>query len=422
MSLLLDALKRAEQEKLAKQGEHPANEAGPPQRREASAAAALELQPLGNAKAGAAAAPAGAAKSPAATAQAVFQAKAAAKEEGARNHTMIWIVAGVVVLFAIAIGGYVWYQLNSMPQRITTLRPRAAPTPPPASGDVPTRQDTLVPGAIAPGQPRGNAMPTMAASAPAPGFTPPATPSNAPSSAKAAEPASPAATTAAVNRKPAADVTSPEAAAQLVKDAPPAGPTMRLAPSEKPRIPVEVEAGYGALRSGDLAAARRSYAAALAADGSSLDAHLGLATVEARLGNVAAAVSHYRRALDLDPRNATALAALASLADAVQPELAESRLRADVGRHPQSPALHFALGNVYAASRRWEEAQAEYYEAHRLEPAGADILYNLAVSMDHMGQQRLAADYYRRALEAARGQAAQFDPETVARRLAELRP
>jgi Flp pilus assembly protein TadD len=77
---------------------------------------------------------------------------------------------------------------------------------------------------------------------------------------------------------------------------------------------------------------------------------------------------------------------------------------------------------VYVAQSRWTEAQAAYFEAHRLEPGNADVLYNLAVSLDHLGQSRLAADYYGRALEASRGQAAQFDPVPVARRLRELRP
>ena len=175
-----------------------------------------------------------------------------------------------------------------------------------------------------------------------------------------------------------------------------------------------------ALRSGDLATARRSYALALTADAASIDAQLGMATVEARLGNRAAAASHYRRALDVDPRNATALAGLASLADYSRPEALESQLRGDVARYPQSAALRFTLGNLYAAQSRWSEAQAEYFEAHRLEPASADIVFNLAVSLDHLGQSRLAAEFYRRALEAARGQATQFDPAPVARRLAEL--
>jgi tetratricopeptide (TPR) repeat protein len=160
----------------------------------------------------------------------------------------------------------------------------------------------------------------------------------------------------------------------------------------------------------------------VAADPANLDAQLGLATVEARSGNRGAAAARYRRALDIDARNPTAVAGMAALADSARPEAVEAQLRADAARAPQSAALQFALGNVYVAQSRWTEAQAAYFEAHRLEPGNADVLYNLAVSLDHLGQSRLAADYYGRALEASRGQAAQFDPVPVARRLRELRP
>jgi Tfp pilus assembly protein PilF len=260
--------------------------------------------------------------------------------------------------------------------------------------------DTLVPGAIAPGTPRNETTPGAGA-----GTLPPLAPAPAPRAEESAPPAR----------------STTELAARLVKDTPPT-PSLRLAPAERPRVPAEIAAGYEALRAGDLREARRSYAGALAADPSSLDAQLGLATIEGRLGNAAAAAVHYRRALDLDPRNATALAGLASIADMSQPEILEGQLRADIGRYPQSAALHFALGNLYASRQRWEEAQGAYFEALRIEPASADTLYNLAVAMDHMRQSRLAADYYRRALDASRGQAAQFDPAAAQRRLAELRP
>jgi tetratricopeptide (TPR) repeat protein len=145
-----------------------------------------------------------------------------------------------------------------------------------------------------------------------------------------------------------------------------------------------------------------------------------MATVEARAGNRNLANAHYRRALETDPRNATALAGLAALADSTAPEAVEGQLREDVARFPDSAALQFALGSHYAGQGRWGEAQAAFFEAHRLDPTGADILYNLAVSLDHMAQPRLAADFYRRAVEAARVQQTQFDPEPVRRRIAEL--
>jgi Flp pilus assembly protein TadD len=185
-------------------------------------------------------------------------------------------------------------------------------------------------------------------------------------------------------------------------------------------VPAQLAAGYESLRNGDLAAARRGYAAALASQPQSLDAELGLATVEARSGNGSAALARYRKALELDPRNPTALAGLASLADYSQPHALEAELRSDLAVHPQSSALHFTLGNLYASQSRWGEAQAEFFEAHRLEPTSADIVLNLAVSLDHMGRSRLAAEFYARALALSKGQATQFDPAPVARRLAEI--
>jgi len=422
MSLLLDALKRAEQEKLAKQGERPANDAAAspaPEpasaKREASKAASLELQPVNPAQPAGAPPPASAARpAGAATAQAVFQAKAAApKEQAGRNATMLWVIGGVIAVAILGIGGYVWWSLSSLTPKgpFTTLK-RSAPIAPIAEGPSgQSKRDSLVAGANAPGAPMRSDAPLLPPAAPTP---PPA--SSAPLPSSASTTSSPITTL-----PPRAAPRRPDLAASLEKDAP-AAPSLKLAPAEKPRVPTEIAAGYDALRAGDLPAARRSYVAALTADPSSLDANLGLATIEARLGNTPAAAILYRRALDLDPRNATALAGLASIADMSQPEQLEATLRSDIARYPQSAALHFALGNLYASRGRWEEAQGAFFEALRLEPASADTLFNLAVAMDHMGQQRLAADYYRRALDAARGQTAQFDPALVARRLSELRP
>jgi Tfp pilus assembly protein PilF len=416
MSLLLDALKRAEQEKLAKQGDRAANDpppSAPSARRESAGAGSLELQPI----AGSAASPPQAASAKgAATAQAVFQAKAAAAPApGARKSTLLWIGGTVVVLIALGIGGYIWWSVSSLQPKITTLRPRSATTSPPQASAAASspRQDTLVPGANAPntGAPQTGSQPMATSSA---------QPTSAPSSA---QPPSGAATGASppASARPESGRGNADLAAQLVRDGT-TTPQLRLTPPEKPRVPAAIVAGYDALRSGDMTAARRSYTAAVAGEPASVDAHLGLATVEARVGNVSAAASHYRRVLDLDPRNATALAGLASMADLSHPESLEEQLRTDLSRYPQSAALHFALGNLYASRNRWEEAQSSFFEALRLEPSSADTLYNLAVAMDHMNQRRLASEYYGRALEASRLQTAQFDPALVQRRIAELKP
>jgi tetratricopeptide (TPR) repeat protein len=400
MSLLLDALKRAEQEKLSK-GPDRIGLAEAPQAAN-SPSSSLELQPVTPPP------PAGVAmnRNDAAKAQTVFNAKTAPRAEDKSNRATLFAIAGAIGIVVIAAAGYVWYSIKLLtpPPIAAKMRPRPppAPTPAPASSEPSSasKMEALMqPGAHANLPP----LATLTAAAPKPAAATPA----------AAAPGAPA-----MNADQAAVL-------GLLKAAPPAPPAepLRLERTAgSARVPAEVTTGYEALRTGNFDAARRNYAAAVAADPASLDAQLGLATVEARSGNRGAAVNHYRKALELDPRNGTAAAGMAALADSARPEMVEAQLRADLQRSPRSAALHFALGNLYVAQARWGQAQAAYFEAHRLDPANADILYNLAVSLDHLGQARLAADFYDRALDASRGQATQFDTAGVSRRVAELRP
>ncbi|MBC7623432.1 MAG: tetratricopeptide repeat protein, partial [Aeromicrobium sp.] len=189
-------------------------------------------------------------------------------------------------------------------------------------------------------------------------------------------------------------------------------------------------AGYTALAAGDYTTAKRRYAEAIASNGNSADAHLGFATAAARSGSaadVALAVSHYQRVLEIDPRNSTAGAALivlaggrgadspAGLSSSTEKELELTRLLA---QDPNAANVHFLLGNLYAESRRWREAQPAYFEAARLMPQNADYCYNLAVSLDQLGQGAAAVNFYRSAITATiKGQ---FDRAAVERRIAAL--
>ncbi|HUP29842.1 MAG TPA: tetratricopeptide repeat protein [Usitatibacter sp.] len=403
MSLLLDALKRAEQEKHTRNGERPpppprAESPSPPAAANSPTAAGLELQPLGS--------PGGVPPQPAPrseaahAAQVMFAAKTP-REEAAGNRGMLWATVGAIIVVVAAAGAYVWYSLRMLtPQLVAAaaVRPPPAPTPAPAAGM--TIGELPAMGALpAPVRPGPAAAPVAEAPPPDP------------------------------RKEPPTPRTSESLVSQILREgttveapAVPARAPLSFAPTPEPaaRVATEVTSGYDALRGGDLARARSSYQAALARDARSLDANLGMATVEARSGNRPAAASYYRRALEADPQNSTALAGLAGVADFARVEGLETRLLEDIGRQPRSAALHFALGNLFASQSRWHDAQAAYFEAHRLEPANADVAYNLAVSLDQLGQARLAADHYRRALEAARGQQPQFDPLQVERRLAEL--
>ena len=63
--------------------------------------------------------------------------------------------------------------------------------------------------------------------------------------------------------------------------------------------------------------------------------------------------------------------------------------------------MSFALGNQYASQRRWAEAQQAFFAAFSGDPENADYAYNLAISLDHLRQPRLALEYYQRALALA---------------------
>jgi tetratricopeptide (TPR) repeat protein len=191
----------------------------------------------------------------------------------------------------------------------------------------------------------------------------------------------------------------------------------------------ELKNAYARLSAGEYAKALEQYKALLDAKPSSIDAALGLATAAARLGNTALAASAYQRALEIDPANAFARSGLLLLQTPSAGQLnaaesaensadSENALRALLAREPNSAALNFSLGNLLATSRRWSEAQQQYFEAVRLDSRNPDYLYNLAVSLDHLRQDKLALDYYRRSLDqAARGQ---FDRGAVEARIRAL--
>jgi tetratricopeptide (TPR) repeat protein len=133
---------------------------------------------------------------------------------------------------------------------------------------------------------------------------------------------------------------------------------------------------------------------------------LGLAFIATQENRNDDAMREYLRILRLDPRNTVAQAAMIGLVGRADPTGAETRVKQLIAREPSS-FLHFILGNVYADQSAWPQAQQSYFQAQALEPDNADYAYNLAVSLDHLRQSKLALNYYRRAetLASARGRA-----------------
>jgi len=253
----------------------------------------------------------------------------------------------------------------------------------------------------------------------APITPPPAAPRLVASIAPEPEPATPA--------EPAPTVTPPVTG--TVEAAPPhpfarpaaKSPPKRLTIQRQPKVdtltPMLQEA-WQAYQRGDYVAAAQGYHAVLAQDAQNRDALLGLGAVAQQQGQDQAAQHYFRRVLLLDPRDPVALAALSAYRTAeVDSEVSLKRMLAE---QPQAAALHYALGNVYADQSRWAEAQQSYFNARALEPNNALYTFNLAVSLDHLGQSRLAAEYYRQALDADGTNSAGFDHAQAQRRLNEL--
>lgn len=179
-----------------------------------------------------------------------------------------------------------------------------------------------------------------------------------------------------------------------------------------------LEKAYLTYRDGKLDEAQQLYQSMLAKGTSNADALLGLAAIAQQRGENQLAAHYYSRVLTLDPRNAVANAGISTLS--MDNGGDESRLKTLLREQDNSTSLHFALGNLFAGQSRWSEAQQAYFNAYTLESDNAEFAYNLAVSLDHLGQGKLAAQYYQRALQLDATGSPGFDHAQVARRIERL--
>lgn len=325
-----------------------------------------------------------------------------AKEMDVNPRKPFYITVGALVLFALGTVGYFWYELQ--PKNNYKVPPPSAAAP--------------VAAAPAPGP----AVPTATTVTPPVGTTPPVPGATA----AGTSPASP--TPAAVaSAAPAAPMAAPSGATRLARRSAPATAAaaparngdIKITPARVQTDPV-LESAYQAFNAGDLARARDDYQQALRNSPDNRDALLGLAAVEMQSGNYAAAGSFYTRLLELDPRDAHAQAGLIGLKGQTDPQATESRLKNMIAAQPEASFLNFTLGNQYAAQNRWAEAQQAYFRAYAGDPEHPDFAYNLAVSLDKMHQSKQALEYYRRALALVERHPASFDRAQVSKRVSQL--
>jgi len=305
--------------------------------------------------------------------QNVFAAKQAAKPPARKAFT---VAIGVLTLLAVSgVGGYFWWQLQPKSFLVASRAPLA---PPPVAAST--------------------ALSPPAAVSPAPTF---AAPPVAPVAAQAP---------AQARRATAAPAALPEPESSI-----------RVA-----RAPLKVNPalirGFDAFNRGDLALAQIEYEQAQKADPRNTDALHGLAAIALRQGRTDQAEWLYRQITEADPHDTVAMTALINMRGQIDPNAAESRLKNLSADQPELAAPHFSLGNLYARHDRWNEAQQAYFRAYSAEPDNPDILYNLAISLEHLRQNKLAAQYYSQAIAAAQTRPAGFDRAQATARLNTLQP
>ncbi len=179
-----------------------------------------------------------------------------------------------------------------------------------------------------------------------------------------------------------------------------------------------VNDAYDAFRRNELAKAGSLYASALSIDPNSRDALLGAAAVHAAEGRYQQAFALYQRRLNLDPTDSYAQAGILSLSS--QAVLDPNEIDALLEVSPEAAHLHFLKGAAHAAENDWASAQAAFFEAHHWDQTNADYAFNLAVSLDHLGQLDSAMRFYKQAVNLAESQATGFSVSDVKKRLDQI--
>lgn len=176
---------------------------------------------------------------------------------------------------------------------------------------------------------------------------------------------------------------------------------------------------HAAYESGDLGSSEAAYRRALAIAPRHPNALQGLAAILQRTGRANEALGYYELLLAVEPGNTEAAAALLAGRSNAGSFATEAEMKVLLQQHPDSAHLHHALGTVMAQQGRWADARLAYYRAIAIEPRNAEYQFNLAVSLENLGQYDDARVRYEAAL-ANVTDASAIDSQQVVARIAML--
>ncbi|MBM2830891.1 MAG: hypothetical protein HW411_1681, partial [Gammaproteobacteria bacterium] len=178
-----------------------------------------------------------------------------------------------------------------------------------------------------------------------------------------------------------------------------------------------INLAYAEYMAGNYSVAEAGYQNVLKETPDNRDALLGLAAIAYRNGDLQGAYERYLKVLKLYPADSVAKTALINLQGKNNPVQNESIVKLLLQENPEASFLYFTLGNLYAAQSRWADAQQAFFDAYQLESDNPDYAYNLAVSLDHIGQASTALNYYNTALELADKSQVSFNTASVIARI-----
>lgn len=353
-----------------------------------------------------------------------------------RTHT--WLKAGITIFATLAIGAGLMYWVYQL------MFPPTPMFPSPGIAAVPLPMPAVEPAVSTPITPDTGTAPVEPPPAVTP-VEPPVVELQAPSELPlttelAAAPQAPAGTlspeniTAALDS--AADLEQPPAAAQT-EAAPAQGvQTVQRKPAEflvqpgaikitrgaevRNAANVWLASAYKSFKDGDYRLARKHYTTVLEHHPDNRDALLGLAAISVQQRDLEQAYRHYLYLLRLNPKDIVANAAVYNLQSLAGGDIDESGLKLLLDGEPSSAQAHFSLANNYARKSRWIEAQQAYFHAFSADNRNAVYAFNLAVSLEHLGKQSAALDYYQKARALSSNSVGTLDQTRLAARIETL--
>ena len=191
--------------------------------------------------------------------------------------------------------------------------------------------------------------------------------------------------------------------------------------SQEDPIGVLLAQAYAAFKQSEYVTSEKLYNKVINRDKNNHDALLGLAALAVKQGHNEDARRIYSQLLKLDPKDSYAKAGLSALVNQRNVQLDESQIKIMLREQPNASHLHFALGNIMLSQKRYAEAQTEFFNAWSASKSNTDYAYNLAISLDHLGKPQHAAEFYELTLKLYEVSGGNVSVDNIKQRIEQIR-